>query len=75
MYEWYVVIACIVYLVLYLLIAILHTRHSRMHQYRNKDDYYVVHDENGEIHLIWIKDLKDEGSKAQRQDRTHSKRD
>ena len=73
MYEWYVVIACIVYLVLYLLIAILHTRHNRMHQ--PDESYYVIHDENGEMHLIWIKDLKDEGSKAQRQDRTHSKRD
>jgi len=59
-FSFYVGIACIVYLVLYLCIAVIHTRHNRMHQYRNKDDYYMIHDENGEIRLIWIKDGKNE---------------
>ena len=72
MYEWYVVIACIVYLVLYLRIAILHTRHNRMHQ--PDESYYVIHDENGEIHLVWMKEGKNGRATAQRQDRTHSKR-
>lgn len=60
MYEWYVVLACIVYFLLYLCIAILHTKHNRMHQYRNEDDYYVIHDENGEIHLVWMDEQKNE---------------
>ncbi len=67
MYELYVVIACIAYLVIYLCIAILHTRHNRMHQYCNEDDYLVIHDENGEMHLIWMKDVKHEQIEAQKQ--------
>lgn len=37
----YVLIACILYLVVYLCMVTITTRHNRTHQYRNDDDIEV----------------------------------
>jgi hypothetical protein len=44
-----------------------------MHQ--PDESYYIIHDENGEIHLIWMKEGKNGQSQAQGQDGTHAKGD
>lgn len=57
---WIVWLIRIAYITIFLLIVILFTRRDMKHQYSNKDDYYVWHDENGEMHIVWAKDKTNE---------------